>query len=283
MYYENITVDIVENNLPPVVYAKQGDTARGVRVELTENGLPYTIPTTSTCFINVRRKDGTQSTLKATLKDNALTADFTAKTTATAGRAIGDVSIYDGGKRLLSFLFIIRVVESALDVGRLKASDEYEGLAEILSEISDAETMAQAAKNTAAETLEKLNATGIDAIENRLLALEDATADGSSSGGTQLYGHSPCPNSIPIYIITRRSQPYTTWQNLFSDWSSVNVFSIVVDPGAAMMQYNIVYEDFFQDSAGEWYASYSIGVANHSNYKTQLDFYEIEEYTPVKL
>ena len=134
MYYENITVDIAENNLPPVVYAKRGDTARGVRIELTENGLPYTIPTPSTCFINVRRKDGTHSTLKATLKDNALTADFTAQTTATLGRAVGDAAIFDrDGKVLSSFLFYIRVIESAVEYEDLEATDEYAGLAEVLA------------------------------------------------------------------------------------------------------------------------------------------------------
>ena len=158
MYYENITVDIAENNLPPVVYAKRGDTARGVRIELTENGLPYTIPTPSTCFINVRRKDGTHSTLKATLKDNALTADFTAQTTATLGRAVGDAAIYDrDGKVLSSFLFYIRVIESAVEYEDLEATDEYTGLAEVLAGLQDAEAAAGVAQTTAAQALSTLN------------------------------------------------------------------------------------------------------------------------------
>ena len=173
MYYENITVDIAENNLPPVVYAKRGDTARGVRIELTENGLPYTIPTPSTCFINVRRKDGTHSTLKATLKDNALTADFTAQTTATLGRAVGDAAIFDrDGKVLSSFLFYIRVIESAVEYEDLEATDEYAGLAEVLAGLQDAETAAQAAGATAAQALSTLNG-----YEAKAAACDAATAN----------------------------------------------------------------------------------------------------------
>ncbi len=158
MYYENITVDIAENNLPPVVYAKQGDTARGVCIELTENGLPYTIPTPSTCFVNVRRANGTTSTLQARLKDNKLTADFTATTTAALGRAVGDAAIYDGdGKVLSSFMFIIRVVESSADYEKLEATDEYAGLAEVLASLQDANEAAGVAKTTAEQALSTLN------------------------------------------------------------------------------------------------------------------------------
>ncbi len=154
MYYENITVDIAENNLPPVVYAKQGDTARGVCIELTENGLPYTIPTPSTCFVNVRRANGTTSTLQARLKDNKLTADFTATTTAALGRAVGDAAIYDGsGKVLSSFMFIILVVESSADYEKLEATDEYAGLAEVLASLQDANEAAGVAKITAEKAL----------------------------------------------------------------------------------------------------------------------------------
>lgn len=173
MYYENISVDIAENHLPPTVYAKQGDTARGVRIELTENGLPYTIPTPSTCFVNVRRADGTTSTLKATLKDNALTADFTAATTATVGRAVGDAAIYDGdGKVLSSFMFIIRIVESSTDYEKLEATDEYTGLAEVLAGLQDAEAAAGVAQTTTAQALSTLNS-----YEAKAAACDTATAN----------------------------------------------------------------------------------------------------------
>ncbi len=172
MYYENITVDIAENNLPPVVYAKQGDTARGVCIELTENGLPYTIPTPSTCFVNVRRANGTTSTLQARLKDNKLTADFTATTTAALGRAVGDAAIYDGdGKVLSSFMFIIRVVESSADYEKLEATDEYAGLAEVLASLQDANEAAGVAKTTAEQALSTLNT-----YEAKAAACDAATA-----------------------------------------------------------------------------------------------------------
>nr|DAF05459.1 MAG TPA: Baseplate component [Caudoviricetes sp.] len=153
--YQKITVDIAENNLQPVVYVKQGDTARGIEIALTNSGAPFRPQADGTITVNIKKADGTVGMLSANLTDEGtIKAEFSAQTLAVAGRAIGDVAIYAAdGSLLSSFLFFVRVVESAVSGDEIISSDEYAALADLLAKLENADETADNALSTAQEAL----------------------------------------------------------------------------------------------------------------------------------
>lgn len=60
-----VTVDILERHLPPIIYVKQADTARGIAITLTARGEPYAIPAGGTYMLRVRKPDKTAAVLNA--------------------------------------------------------------------------------------------------------------------------------------------------------------------------------------------------------------------------
>lgn len=181
--YAKITIDVTENNLPPVVYAKQGDSARGVAVTLTDGGAPYTLPANSTFMVNIRKSDGTVSVLSATkLDDYTMTAIFTPQTVAVVGRAIGEAAIYDeNGTLLTSFLFFLRVIESAVPSDKITSSSEYAALAELLVKLTNADEAASVAMQRASEALATM--TSYEAAEAQRVANENARGIAETARG----------------------------------------------------------------------------------------------------
>lgn len=146
--YQEITVDITDNTAyTQSIYVKQGDTARGVAISLTRDGAAYQIPTGSVCTCDIRKADKTVSYLMATNKENVLYVDFTDVTLATAGRAVACVTITGNDSKVLSsFCFFIRIIDTTVPTGEIKAQDEYKALADLLASIADAGASAEIAK-----------------------------------------------------------------------------------------------------------------------------------------
>ncbi len=159
MYYENITVDVAENALPPVVFAKQCDTARGLIITLTERGGSYKPQNVKTVIVNVRKADGKVSVLSAKLNEQyQVQVEFTEQTLAAAGRAVADVGIYDtGGLLLSSFIFFIRVVDAPVPQTKITSTDEYKALADLLVKLTNADEAASVTQLMARKILENIN------------------------------------------------------------------------------------------------------------------------------
>lgn len=176
-----VTVDILERHLPPIVYVKQADTARGLAITLTARGEPYAIPTGGSYMLRVRKPDKTAAVLYAENKGNILYAELTEQALAAAGIAAAEAAIYGAdGKIISSFVFGLHIEEAACTSGKITSSDEYDALARLLIEIAKTEA-ARAEAETKRETAEA----GRSTAEQARASAENSRAAAETTRGNQ--------------------------------------------------------------------------------------------------
>lgn len=67
---DTLSLDVVEQNLMPPVYAKQYDSnSRFLDVTITKNGHKITVESTATVYINVLRADGERDSFSGTVNE----------------------------------------------------------------------------------------------------------------------------------------------------------------------------------------------------------------------
>lgn len=179
-----VTVDILERHLPPIIYVKQADTARGLAITLTARGEPYAIPTGGSYMLRVRKPDKTAAVLYAENKGNILYANLTEQALAVAGMAAAEAAIYGAnGKIISSFVFGLHIEEAACTSDKITSSDEYDALARLLLEIAKTEA-ARAEAETAratAEAARQAAETSRETAENSRTAAETTRAEAETA------------------------------------------------------------------------------------------------------
>ncbi len=175
-----VTVDILEKHLPPIIYVKQADTARGVAITLTARGEPYAIPAGGSYMLRVRKPDKTAAVLYAENKGNILYAELTEQALAAAGQAIAEAAIYGAdGKIISSFVFGLHIEEAACTSDKITSADEYDALAKLLMEIAKTEASRAEAENAraTAEAGRQAAETSRSSAENSRAAAETTRAN----------------------------------------------------------------------------------------------------------
>lgn len=176
-----VTVDILEKHLPPIVYVKQADTARGIAITLTARGEPYTIPAGGSYMLRVRKPDKTAAVLHAENKGNILYAELTEQALAAAGQGFAEAAIYAAnGKIISSFIFGLHIEEAACTSDKISSSDDYDALSRLLLEIAKTEA-ARAEAEAARATAEA----GRQAAETSRVSAENSRAAAETTRGNQ--------------------------------------------------------------------------------------------------
>ncbi len=127
-----------------VIYAVQFDKlTRQITAQLTDKGLPWTVPAGALMTIRYSKPDGTQGfydtledgTTAYTISGSAVTFTLAQQALAAAGNVLMQLTFYTaGGEALSSFSFIVTVQPSVLNDAEVVSSDYYNVLTGILSE-----------------------------------------------------------------------------------------------------------------------------------------------------
>lgn len=146
-----ITLDLTRSNFPPPVAAKQGDSTRYILASITDNGVPWTIPSDVIGIVGVQKPDGTECWYEY-LPDGSPAVTF-AGSTATfalapaaleaAGEGFADVSLYSkNNEKLTTFGFRLIIERAAATENEITSSDYYSVLTkEIAAALRAAESV----------------------------------------------------------------------------------------------------------------------------------------------
>lgn len=200
-----VTVDILEKHLPPIVYVKQADTARGIAITLTARGEPYTIPAGGSYMLRVRKPDKTAAVLYAENKGNILYAELTEQALAVPGQGFAEAAIYAAnGKIISSFVFGLHIEEAACTSDKISSSDDYDALARLLLEIAKTEA-ARAEAEAARATAEA----GRQAAEAARASAENSRASAENTRQTQEAARQAAE--------TARAEEYASFMETYGD------------------------------------------------------------------
>lgn len=130
-----------------VIYAVQFDKlTRQITAQLTDKGLPWTVPTGALMTIRYSKPDGTQGfydtledgTTAYTISGSAVTFTLAQQALAAAGNVLMQLNFYTaGGEALSSFSFIVTVQPSVLNDAEVVSSDYYNVLTGLLTQFAE--------------------------------------------------------------------------------------------------------------------------------------------------
>ena len=107
---EQITLDLIPSGSNPICHASQYDDGRTIRVNLTENGSPYTL-STETVELHVRKGDGNMVSESVAVVSGKTFLEFatTEQMTAISGYNIGELQLSKNGAVIGTLNFILLV------------------------------------------------------------------------------------------------------------------------------------------------------------------------------
>ena len=130
-----------------VIYAVQFDKlTRQITAQLTDKGLPWTVPTGALMTIRYSKPDGTQGfydtledgTTAYTISGSAVTFTLAQQALAAAGNVLMQLNFYTaGGEALSSFSFIVTVQPSVLNDAEVVSSDYYNVMTGLLTQFAE--------------------------------------------------------------------------------------------------------------------------------------------------
>lgn len=167
-YIKSITLDVYNDRGKRVtVFAKQGDTARGLKVTLTANGAKITPEDGTTAAFRVRKGDGHSVDYPVTIEpDGTIMVPLSAQAVAWAGRCFADVYLLHDGVVLSNAVFDL-FVEAAPTGDGIPSSDEYGVMLDATQAAKDAAGEARTAAGQVTGALQELAEleTGVSAAE----------------------------------------------------------------------------------------------------------------------
>lgn len=130
-------LDVQEIGSQVYLTIKQGDTARQLRIYLTEGYEPYTIDEDVMPVLAASKPDGMELFNDCVIEANEIIYDFTEQTVAAVGKVRCELRLYKDGEVLVSPNFTIEVQEGALGEGRVESLPEVTTLTGLVSEASN--------------------------------------------------------------------------------------------------------------------------------------------------
>lgn len=169
--YYQITSELYQEHIIPVLNAKQYDSGRGVRITLTDCGAVVVPEATEQLRLYCKKEDGTVSYLPGTLSGSVIIVDFTNTVLAAAGMVECELQIGAGTDMVSTPVFRIRVLASNRDDSAVESTDEFTALETALATVQQYDTRIQ----TNADDIAALD-TRLDTAENDIDALETVAA-----------------------------------------------------------------------------------------------------------
>ena len=157
-FLQEITLELNSNTAYTTIGAKQGDSgSRVIKVHITQNGEPWTIPSSVSASYRVRKPDGYAVWNSATVPypnpENVIYITLSEQALAIAGRAYADIVFTEGSGDNLSILstvsFIIIIMASPDITKNVISSNEF---SQILELTADADAVLDEAEAWAAGT-----------------------------------------------------------------------------------------------------------------------------------
>ncbi len=172
-YSKSITLDVYNDRGKRVtVFAKQGDTARVLKITLTASGVKLTPESGAVAALRVKKGDGHSVDYPVTIeKDGTITAPLSAQAVAWPGRCQADVYLAKGSAVLSNAVFDLYVEAAPVGDG-LASSDE-------LGTMLEATAKAREATEAANEATVAANK-----AESERAAAETARANAEKQRGT---------------------------------------------------------------------------------------------------
>lgn len=131
-----ITLDVNKPASQATISVKKGDTARRLRIHLSESGRPYYISQDCYAVIAATKPDGYVIFNNCTIEDSVIGYDFTAQTVAAVGLMNCEIILYGKrGLQLTSASFDIIVEDS--NYASVESSSEANAFATLITEIKE--------------------------------------------------------------------------------------------------------------------------------------------------
>ena len=228
-FLQEITLELNSNTAYTTIGAKQGDSgSRVIKVHITQNGEPWTIPNGVSASYRVRKPDGYAVWNSAVIPypnpENVLYITLSEQALATAGRAYADIVFTEGSGDNLSILstvsFIIIIMASPDITKNVISSNEFSQILELTADadavLDEAEAWAAGTKKSvpiAADSLtyEKDGAFTCNINESTFRSMVGATpgytrqftfiCDGPPEGQTNVAWSLHYPNGDTLYNV----------------------------------------------------------------------------------
>ena len=136
---ETIKLDLVPGKINPVCHASQYDTGRQIKIELLNDGVPYTLAGTETVTFEERKRDGRVVT--AELENNGGTfviLNTTEQMCAVSGACLCVLKITDGGVKIGTLNFFLIVEDDPLNNGLASASEIHNLQTQVNEDVANA-------------------------------------------------------------------------------------------------------------------------------------------------
>ena len=127
----NLTVNVNNNGMPPVLDVIQGDSGRNIVIRIADMDL-----TNKTARVYVLKPSGLDVYSNAVINNDKITVELTRQMLAEHGSAKMQVSIYNSSneKRVSTFYIYLNVEKSLQEDGMINSSAEYKVLDELIAE-----------------------------------------------------------------------------------------------------------------------------------------------------
>lgn len=135
----DLLLDVQSHGLQLSLPVKRGDSARRLRIRLTESGRSYPIGADCSAVFTAKKPDETVIYNACTIEKNAAVYSLTGQETNTAGVVVCELRLYDsGGKLLTSPSFCLLVEDTVYDDSAVTdSSSEYTALTELVSQAKE--------------------------------------------------------------------------------------------------------------------------------------------------
>ena len=126
----NLTVNVNNNGMPPVLDVIQGDSGRNIVIRIADMDL-----TNKTARVYVLKPSGLDVYSNAVINNDKITVELTRQMLAEHGSAKMQVSIYNSNneKRVSTFYIYLNIEKSLQEDGMINSSVEYEVLDDLIA------------------------------------------------------------------------------------------------------------------------------------------------------
>lgn len=184
--YKNVFLELQNDQIAPIVYAKQNDRdTRGIVATLYNGGLPFVPDVGTLAVFRYKKPDGTEgyydtlednTTPAVTISGSTVTVIFAEHVLTAAGNVFAEINLYNaGGQKLTTFSLMIVVQASVLSDATIVSSSYYNVLTAQIAAALAAEKKAAASATAAAESAKK-------AAESAAQASGAKSVDGVKAG-----------------------------------------------------------------------------------------------------
>ena len=196
MTSQTFNLELIPQGVPPIVHVSQYDKGQTWLIDVTENGIPFTIPSGTSVAIQGTKPDNTGFQYAGTYSGTQVEFTVEQQMTVLAGELDCELVLVNGEEQVATINFILAVEPAALDDETIISETELpliEQAAELGAVINayatqihaDAETASTAATTaTAAATSASADATTATAAADDATARKTAAATSASNAAT---------------------------------------------------------------------------------------------------